>query len=51
VRILKDPALVKQLSDQGAEARGSTPAEYGAFIREEVAKWAKVVKDSGAKID
>ena len=51
VRILGDPALVKQLSEQGAEARSSTPAEYGAFIREEVAKWAKVVKESGAKID
>jgi tripartite-type tricarboxylate transporter receptor subunit TctC len=51
VRIVKEPAMAKYLSDQGAEPLTSTPAEYAALIRDEVAKWGKVVKESGAKID
>jgi tripartite-type tricarboxylate transporter receptor subunit TctC len=51
VRILKDPAMAKYLSEQGAEALTSTPAEYAALIRDEVSKGGKVVKESGAKID
>jgi tripartite-type tricarboxylate transporter receptor subunit TctC len=45
----------KELRDMwaglGAEAGGQTPAEMGKFVDEEVKKWAKVVKDSGAKLD
>ncbi len=50
-RIIRDPAMAKSLRDQGAEPITSTPAEYAALIRDEVTKWAKVVKDSGARID
>ena len=51
VRIVKDPATSKFLSDQGAEPWTTTPAEYAAYMKSEVAKWAKAVKDSGARID
>ncbi len=51
VRIVKDPAMSKYLSDQGAEPWTTTPGEYAAYIKSEVAKWAKAVKDSGARID
>ena len=51
VRIVKEPAMSKYLSDQGAEPVTSTPADYAELIRNEVAKWAKVVKESGAKLD
>ena len=49
--IVRDPAMAKTLSDLGYEASPSTPAEHARFLREEVAKWTKVVKESGAKID
>jgi tripartite-type tricarboxylate transporter receptor subunit TctC len=51
VTALKDPAVRRQLSEQGAEARSSTPAEYASLIRNEVANWGKVVRQSGARID
>jgi tripartite-type tricarboxylate transporter receptor subunit TctC len=51
VRIIKEPAMSKYLSEQGADPFTSTQIEYAAFLRDEVAKWGKVVKDTGAKID
>jgi tripartite-type tricarboxylate transporter receptor subunit TctC len=38
-------------SNIGAEPVGSTPADFAAFYRNEVTKWGKVVRDSGAQID
>jgi tripartite-type tricarboxylate transporter receptor subunit TctC len=35
----------------GAEAGGQSPEDMGRFVETEIAKWAKVVKDSGAKLD
>jgi tripartite-type tricarboxylate transporter receptor subunit TctC len=51
VRIVKEPAMSKYLSDQGADPLTTTPSEYAAYIKAEVAKWAQVVKASGAKVD
>ena len=51
VRIVNEPAMRKYLSEQGAEPRTMTPAEYSDYLKSEVAKWARVVKASGAKID
>jgi tripartite-type tricarboxylate transporter receptor subunit TctC len=49
--ILQSPETRRFFSEQGAEAGGGTPEQLGAFTRAETAKWAKVVKDSGAKVD
>ena len=47
-RALNDPEVKKRFLDDGAEITPSaTPDEFGAMIRVEVAKWAKVVKDAG----
>lgn len=50
VKVLKDPAVVKKISDQGGEVVIDTPAQFDAFIKTEAAKWGKVVKESGAEI-
>jgi tripartite-type tricarboxylate transporter receptor subunit TctC len=43
--------LRQMLSAQGADAVGGTPEQFGKVIRADYAKWAKVVKESGARID
>lgn len=51
-RILRMPDVLQRISQQGsAEIVGGPPEAYGAFLRAEIAKWAQVVKASGAKVD
>jgi tripartite-type tricarboxylate transporter receptor subunit TctC len=47
--ILDDPKTSARLADLGATALTGTPADFGKLIADETAKWAKVVKFSGAK--
>lgn len=50
VRALQEPEVKKRFIDDGGEATpSSSPEEFGALIRSELAKWAKVVKDAGVK--
>jgi tripartite-type tricarboxylate transporter receptor subunit TctC len=48
---LGTPAVKEKLVAQGAIPSGNTPAEFAKHIVAEHAKWAKVVKESGAKVD
>jgi tripartite-type tricarboxylate transporter receptor subunit TctC len=50
-KALADPEVKARLAAQGAEPLGSTPEQYGAYLKSEVARWAKVVKATGAKLD
>ncbi len=49
--ILSTPEMKDRLDKAGAEVRAQSPAEFGAFIRDEKARWAKVVKESGEKFE
>lgn len=48
---IDDPAIAKQILALGGEPNPETPAEFAAFIKGEAAKWAEVVKASGASLD
>ena len=50
VAVLKDPDLRARFAAQGAEAVGSTSAEFGAHIRREIDKWGKVVRAAGLTV-
>ena len=50
-RIMKMPDVTQRLAGDGVEAVGTTPEQFGAYLKQEIAKWGKVVKASGAKAD
>ncbi|HEU4645604.1 MAG TPA: tripartite tricarboxylate transporter substrate binding protein [Burkholderiales bacterium] len=51
IRATRDPEVRKRMLEQGANPVGSTPEEFSKTLREEVARWAEVVKVSGARAD
>jgi len=51
VAAMRDPATNEKLKSQYMEAEAGTPAQFAAFMKEELAKWGPVIKRSGATID
>jgi len=51
VKVLALPDVRNQFEIQGIATIGGTPERFGDYIREEIAKWAKVIRLSGAKAD
>ena len=49
--VLAEDEVKRYMANAGIEIVGSTPAEFGAFFRAEKDLWAKVIRDTGAKID
>jgi tripartite-type tricarboxylate transporter receptor subunit TctC len=49
--LLKAPDVLERLSTLGADPSGKGPEDFGSHVREEIAKWAKVVKASGATVN
>lgn len=51
VRIVKRPEVKKQLADHGFDTVGGTPEQFGEFIKAEIAKWSKVIKAAGIRME
>jgi tripartite-type tricarboxylate transporter receptor subunit TctC len=51
VTALRAPAVKSFMEKAAIEAVGSTPPEFRTFFREERARWAKIIKETGARID
>jgi len=51
VKILTAPDFKERLAAEGAVAVGNTPAQFDKFIRDETAKWSKIIRDLKIKID
>lgn len=50
-KALKDPETRNKLASQGADALGGTPEQFAKLIRDDIGRWAPIVKESGAKVD
>ena len=48
-RAVRSPDLNERMSAEGLQPVGSTPAEFSAYLKAEMAKWAKVVKAANIK--
>lgn len=49
--IARLPEVRDRLAAQGFDVRSTTPSEFAAYLRAEIAKWAKVVKATGVRVD
>jgi len=49
MRTLKSPEVQEKLIVLGAEAAGSSPADFGAFLRRETVKWTKLLRDANIR--
>lgn len=51
IKALKNPEFASRMRGMGLELYGTTPEQFAQFIKDENAKWAKVIKATGARID
>ncbi len=51
MEVLKEPEVQEKFNSLGLEIIGNSPTEFADFIKKDIVKWAKVVKESGAKAD
>jgi tripartite-type tricarboxylate transporter receptor subunit TctC len=50
-KVMQTPEMQARLLSEGARFIPMTPDEFGVFVKSEIAKWAPVVKASGARVD
>jgi tripartite-type tricarboxylate transporter receptor subunit TctC len=50
-RVLADPAIKQRLSESGFEPQSSSPEQFAAYMKSEIAKWAKVIRESNISLD
>jgi tripartite-type tricarboxylate transporter receptor subunit TctC len=51
VKILQSPEVKERFVKQGVDVQTGTPEQFDAFVKSEVARWAKVIKDAGIRAD
>jgi tripartite-type tricarboxylate transporter receptor subunit TctC len=51
LRVLQTPDVREKIAAEGATVLGGTPDQFSAFLKDEIVKWGKVVKESGAKVE
>jgi tripartite-type tricarboxylate transporter receptor subunit TctC len=51
VQVLAEDEVKRYMTQASIEAVGSTPAEFGTFFRAEKERWARIIRETGAKID
>ncbi|MCW5603663.1 MAG: tripartite tricarboxylate transporter substrate binding protein [Burkholderiales bacterium] len=51
VKVLRVPEVNDRLRSQGADGVGSTPEQFGEYVKSEVSKWGKLVKQLGVRAD
>jgi len=51
VAALRSPEIERRLLADGSEVGGGSPEEFGAYIRNEIAKWTRVVKEAGIRVE
>ena len=50
-KVISQPAVREKFAGIGAEATGGTPEQFGAYIRDDLSKWTRIVKDANVKVE
>jgi len=50
-KVLADPSIRERYAQAALDAVGGTPEDFAKVVKADFVKWAKVVKDSGARVD
>src|SRR3954469_15191095 len=50
-KVIGDPAVREKFTAIGAATTGGTPEEFATYIRDDLSKWARIVKDNNVKVD
>ena len=48
---MRAPEIQTRLLNEGAKSPAKMPEEFGAYVRSEIAKWAKVIQQAGIRVD
>lgn len=50
-KVMADPVIARRLSESGFQPQTSTPGEFAAYMKSEIAKWAKVIREAKISLD